>query len=231
LQYTGSSIEVTSTNLSDIYNLFNSACRILNIANKPRLYIENNYDINAFTSGINNPIIVITSGAIEKLTKQELLSTIGHELGHIKSKHMKYNLLQMVLPYIKNLIPGIGGLLTEGAMILLYKFNRISELTADRAGLLACQNIDGITTKFIKQSGYPSSYYDTINVAEFAKQYNDFQEINEKSYTKIINIITMLHATHPWTVNRAKEINSWYSSGEYDKILSKRINKIESKQN
>ncbi|GHV53036.1 hypothetical protein AGMMS49579_11180 [Spirochaetia bacterium] len=151
---------------------------------------------------------------------------MGHELGHIKSRHMKYNLLQMALPYIKNLIPGIGGLLTEGAMILLYRFNRIAELTADRAGLLACQNIDVITTKFIKQSGYPVSYYDTINTAEFAKQYNDFQEINEKAFTKLVNTLTMLHATHPWTVNRAKEINSWYASGEYDEILSRRIKLI-----
>jgi Zn-dependent protease with chaperone function len=229
MQHTGSYIEVTESNLSDIYNVFNSACRILDIADKPRLYIQNDYDINAFASGINNPVIVITSGAIEKLTKQELLSMMGHELGHIKSKHIKYNLLQMALPFIKNLIPGIGGLLTEGAMILLYKFNRIAELTADRAGLLACQNIEAITTKFIKQSGYPVSHYDSIDINEFAKQYNDFQEINEKTYTKIVNVFTMLHASHPWTVNRAKEINNWHSSGEYEAILARRIREIEGK--
>jgi Zn-dependent protease with chaperone function len=223
LEHTGSSIEVTSSNLSDIYSVFNSACRILDIENKPKLYIESNYDINAFTSGINNPIIVLTTGAIEKLSKQELLSTIGHELGHIKSKHIKYNLLEMVLPFIKNLIPAIGGLLTEGAAVLLYRFNRISELTADRAGLLACQNIDAVTTKLMKISGFPGSYYDKIDVSEFTKQYNDFQEINDKAFTKVVNMFTMLHASHPWTINRAKEINSWYASGAYDKILGSRI--------
>ncbi|MDD5192758.1 MAG: M48 family metalloprotease, partial [Candidatus Nanoarchaeia archaeon] len=51
----------------------------------PRLYIMENKEINAFASGRDpeHSVICVTTGALEKLNKQELEGVLGHELSHI----------------------------------------------------------------------------------------------------------------------------------------------------
>ncbi|MBG21329.1 MAG: hypothetical protein CML31_15485 [Rhizobiales bacterium] len=47
-------------------------------------------EINAFAMGTspNNALVALSKGAIERLTKQELIAIIGHELGHVVSGDM-----------------------------------------------------------------------------------------------------------------------------------------------
>lgn len=49
-----------------------------------------NEEINAFAMGTNpnNTLIAVSKGAVERLTKKELISVIGHELGHVASNDM-----------------------------------------------------------------------------------------------------------------------------------------------
>jgi heat shock protein HtpX len=49
-----------------------------------------NEEINAFAMGTNsgNSLIAVSKGAVERLTKKELLAVIGHELGHVASQDM-----------------------------------------------------------------------------------------------------------------------------------------------
>jgi len=53
----------------------------------PKLYVMDDYSINAFATGRNpkNSVICVTKGAIEKLNKYELEAVLAHELGHIKN--------------------------------------------------------------------------------------------------------------------------------------------------
>ncbi len=43
------------------------------------------WHLNALTTGIERPLIVINAGAVDSLTEEEILFVVGHEVGYIKS--------------------------------------------------------------------------------------------------------------------------------------------------
>lgn len=223
IQYTGSNIKVTDKNYPEIYNALLEVCSILFIKNIPDLYVQWDYSINAFTAGTEKPIIVLNSGCVDLLSYEELLYVIGHEVGHIKSKHVLYHQMAQLLPFIGDLIGsitfGIGDLLSKGIQIALLNWVRMSEFTADRAGLLACQDVNAVNTALIKIAGVPLKHFNSINVDEFVKQAKAFKDYDYDAISKVIKILSIMNMSHPWTVMRAAELIKWVESGEYDRIL------------
>ena len=66
---------------------------------KPRLYVMNDPNINAFASGRDpkHAVICVTTGALEKLDKQELEGVLSHELSHIANYDIRFMTLVAVL--------------------------------------------------------------------------------------------------------------------------------------
>ncbi len=66
---------------------------------KPKLYVMDNPNINAFASGRDpkNSVICVTTGALEKLDKHELEGVLGHELSHIANYDIRFMTLTAVL--------------------------------------------------------------------------------------------------------------------------------------
>jgi heat shock protein HtpX len=65
----------------------------------PKLYIMENSQINAFATGRTpeNSVICVTTGALEKLNKQELEGVLAHELSHIANYDIRFMTLVAVL--------------------------------------------------------------------------------------------------------------------------------------
>jgi Zn-dependent protease with chaperone function len=117
VQYTGSNLKITSKNYPKIYKLLDKACKTINLPNHPELYLEWSYNVNGFTIGVDNPIIVLTSGSIDLLNDDELLYLIGHEVGHIKSRHTLYHQMGQFLPVLGDILGqvtlGVGKLISS----------------------------------------------------------------------------------------------------------------------
>jgi len=66
---------------------------------KPKLYVMEDNNINAFASGRNpeNAVLCFTSGALEKFDKHELEGVIGHELSHIANYDIRFMTLTAIL--------------------------------------------------------------------------------------------------------------------------------------
>lgn len=66
---------------------------------KPKLYVMQNQQINAFASGRDpaHAVVCVTTGAIDKLTKQELEGVLAHELSHIANYDIRFMTLTAVL--------------------------------------------------------------------------------------------------------------------------------------
>lgn len=141
-EYTRTSMAVGPTQFPEIYQISCDCAKTLGIG-IPNVFIENNPTMNAFTYAMDDiePIIVVHSGLMERMTPGELKYVIGHECGHIQNYHSAYQYLsQMVLNTGLIAASGISqllaGLMTVGSSALLAAWSRAAEVTADRAGML-----------------------------------------------------------------------------------------------
>ena len=221
IQYTGSNLKVTKDNYPQIYEYLVEACHILDLKDVPELYITWSYDINACTIRAEHPIIIINSGLIDLCDDEEILFIIGHEVGHIKSQHMLYHLMGQVINWGIDAIPG-GSLVASGLQYALYYWNRMSEFTADRAGLLCCQNTDAMIRAFIKMAGLPIKEFDNIKPETFIQQARDFKMLDYDGMNKVVKFLSIADETHPWTVMRSAELLKWMDSGEYNRFVTQR---------
>ena len=66
---------------------------------KPKLYVMEDPQINAFASGRDpkNAVICVTTGCLEKLDKHELEGVLAHELSHIANYDIRFMTLTAVL--------------------------------------------------------------------------------------------------------------------------------------
>lgn len=223
IMYTGSYIRVNKDNIPYLYNALIKACKILNIKNIPDIYIQPGF-INGCTVGVDNTAIVITSGCLSLLSFNELMFLLGHELGHIKSKHVLYHQMGRVLPYLGELLGnitlGMGNIVSTALEVALYNWYRKSELTADRAGLLCCQDYNAALSCMMKISGMPPKYYSNIDTKQFLQQAKEFKQyFNGDNINKMINSMSIIYKEHPWMVLRAAELDMWISSGCYENII------------
>ena len=104
VQLTGSYLRASPDTFSDIYELLQKACDTLDLPIMPDLYLGGGAELNAFTAGVERPLIMIYAGTASALTTQELLFVIGHEVGHIKSGHVLYYQIAEFLPVIGEMI-------------------------------------------------------------------------------------------------------------------------------
>jgi len=65
----------------------------------PRVYVMESPEINAFASGRDpqHAVICVTTGALEKLNKQELEGVIAHEMSHIANYDIRFMTLAAVM--------------------------------------------------------------------------------------------------------------------------------------
>ncbi len=211
----GTNFHVTREACPDLFQIAHTASDILDLNKLPNLYIQQDYYINAYTTGFkDDAYMVLNSGTVDALTEEELSFVVGHEMGHIKSGHVLYHLTAAFLAQIASGIPGSSILQAP-----LDYWQRMSEFTADRAGLLACQNLDAALSSIMKMSGLPSKYYDKASVEGFMKQAKEFDEEYSGYADQIIKGVTILTEDHPWTILRASELIKWVESGDYEKII------------
>lgn len=104
----GDRIVLASTNAKPVeegdrkYAYLNNAVEGLSIAAgipKPKVYVVESEEMNAFATGKNpeHSSIAVTTGLLEKLKRDELEGVIGHELSHIRNYDIKFATLVAVL--------------------------------------------------------------------------------------------------------------------------------------
>lgn len=84
----------------------------------PKIYVlEKENEINAFAAGftINDAVIAVSSGCLEKLTRDELQGVVAHEIGHIVNGDMKLNLELIGYTFGLSCIAEVGRTLLRGS--------------------------------------------------------------------------------------------------------------------
>jgi Zn-dependent protease with chaperone function len=221
LYFTADSLRLTPKQRPELYALLQEACAVLDMP-EPEFYLLQSPMPNAFAIGMERYTVVITSGLVELLDTDELRGVIGHELGHIKSGHMLYRTMAIFLVLIGTVaarnLPFIN-LLSQALLFALYDWNRKSELTADRAGLLVSQNSDVAVRTLLKLAGGAPSGASEANIEEFIRQADDYEDMDESLLNILYKFEMTKYQSHPFPALRAREIQRWSQSEQYRAIL------------
>lgn len=223
LQFTGSSLKLSEKTFPDLYMLLDNACQILGVDTIPELYVHKSDEFTATTLGVDKPMISITTECLDKLSKPELQFILGREIAHIKSQHILYQEIGFIFPELMDALStitlGISSMLSSGLKYALFHWAQMAEYTADRGGLLVCQDTYSTKQVFSKLAGLPERYWGNFDIDELDEQARAFEGFTEKTFDKFIRF---LYGNNLWAIARAHEVISWVDSGDYNKVLVNR---------
>lgn len=153
------SVLINEDQLPTLFKTYHEVCGKLELNQTPELFIlQSGGLLNAFaTRHSRRKFIVISSDALEAFGQDtdEIRFLIGHEIGHIKRKHLTKQLF---------LFPGMVLPLLGPA------YQRACEATCDRYGAFATNNVDGAMRAMMVFSGGRDSGK-WMNADVFSDQY------------------------------------------------------------
>jgi Zn-dependent protease with chaperone function len=215
----GSAVRADARNFAELHRLFSDCGAVLDAVELPELYVRASPTFNAYTLGINKPIIVIDSGLVDLLDdEEEMRFLLGHELGHALSGHAVYQTLLrrlIALTGVLYAVPG-GAIGVRAITAALMEWSRKAELSADRAGLLATQNPAAATRVHMKLAS--GGRLADLDATSFFAQGNEYTE-TEDFRDSLLKVFLVENQTHPFAVVRAAELRRWTEAGEYTAIL------------
>jgi Zn-dependent protease with chaperone function len=215
-----SSILVGEKQLPDLHKLLLEACQILDI-DPPQLYVRQHPAPNAYTFAMRGkqPFVVIHTSLIEILTPEEIQAVIAHELGHLKCDHSVYLTPVNLLILAAAIVPNVGAVLAQAIQSQLLEWVRCAEFTCDRAALLATQNPKVVMSVLMKLAGGSPSLAPQLNLDAFVDQARAYDDISKTELGEMVKSARTAQLSHPVPVLRAREIDRWAGSQEYQKLV------------
>ena len=217
-----SSIAVSESQLPELHHLLVEACKILDL-DVPQLYIKQNQQPNAYTFAMrgHQPFIVMHTSLVDMLSPEEIQAVIAHELGHLKCEHGVYlTLANLILLASGELLP-LGGLVAQSLQAQILQWVRCAEFTCDRAALLVAQDPRAVASVLMKLTGGSVKLASQLNLDAFLDQARSYEQISADELGTLLKEAQVSQLTHPLPVLRAREIERWSASQDYQNLLSK----------
>ena len=196
----GNAVQVSARQFPEIHRLVVRISQILGI-DPPPTYLLESPELNAYTFGPDEKTatIVVQRGLLQAARPRELAFILGHEMGHIKSQHVVYHTLGDWIEGTGLFLAGIQipivsqvlGVLSLPAQYALLAWQRRSEITADRAGLIACQDLLTARTALALLALGSRDLADRVDTNEIegqrSKNYGKWQEIS-RAHLSVISL-------------------------------------------
>lgn len=211
----GHSFKVEKRLMSHLHDLLYGVKEKLGFADPVDFYITGDSTVNAWTIAAareGEPHIVnINSALINLMTDDELRFVVGHELGHLMNKNTEMlRLIGFVFPH--------G---TVPPLVLQYKirlWEQLSELTADRYGYMAVENLEACLSAFFKMTS-------GLDITKINMQVDAYLEENLKHLEYFINDKGLSRDTHPVNPIRVQSLNLYATSPD-EKALAEKMDEI-----
>jgi Zn-dependent protease with chaperone function len=223
--FTASAVKVTPEQCPDLHAKLQVACTTLGV-DMPELFVQQSPVVNAFTGGVERPVIVLHSSLLERLTDEEVLAVVAHEVGHIHAEHVLYLTAARLIEALAGaalaaapIAAIVTQILTGTMRAALLAWARRAELSCDRAALLVTQDPHVIGRTMMKLCG--GTFASRVDYDQFLAQARDFQKnYDEKALDRFWADIISSGMTHPFPVWRVSEILKWVDSGDYKRLMT-----------
>ncbi len=200
-----------------VHSLFTEVRTTLDWAPETQLFVSQTPFANAGAFGMDEPFIIVNSGALKLLDEDETRALLGHELGHVMSGHALYRtILWLLLNAGLTALPFLAGIALLPIELALLEWYRKSEMSSDRAGLLATQDPPASLRMHLKFAG--GGDMKQMDLDAFLVQAKEYEE-SGGALDRIFKILGVMLRTHPFNTVRAAELQRWIEGGHYDRIL------------
>src|SRR6266851_9858966 len=218
LLFLASSVRASTEQFPHLYELLLDGSSTLDLPDVPELFIHQDPIPNAMTLGSDKPFIVITTGLVDLLDTEEMRFTIGHELGHALSGHAVYRTMLFHLTRLATRLAwfAIGYIGLRVIIAGLEEWYRKSELSCDRAGVLASQDPAAARRALMKIAG--GSRMSELSPDAFLQQAHEYDAVPDVR-EGLLKLLQIQGTTHPFAVVRFAELDRWVADGEYATIL------------
>ncbi|MEU9589621.1 M48 family metallopeptidase [Streptomyces sp. NPDC048193] len=218
LLFLSDSVRVSDRQFAHLHDMLRDACYILDLEKVPPMYVNQDPVPNAMCIGLDEPIIVVTTGLVELLDEEEMRAVVGHEVGHALSGHSVYRTVLLFLTSLAVRVAWIplGNVAIMAVVTALREWFRKSELSADRAGLLVGQDLQASMRGLMKIAG--GNHLHEMNVDAFLEQADEY-EAGGDLRDSVLKILNVLPRTHPFSTVRAAELKKWEASRDFQRIM------------
>lgn len=215
-----SSVLVGENQLPQLHALLLEAAKILDLE-PPQLYVQQNPVPNAYTFAMRGrqPFMVLHTSLIEMLTPEEIQAVMAHELGHLKCEHGVYLTMANLIVLGANLLPMWGTVIAQSLQARMLEWLRCAEFSCDRAALLALQDPKVVMSVLMKLAGGSPTLAPQLNLDAFIAQARDYDALGTTQLGEMLKTAQTAQLTHPVPVLRAREIDRWASSPEYQNAI------------
>jgi len=184
----GNAVEISTEQFPDLYAQFVECCRRLDIETPPQAHILNgNGVLNAFaTKFLRTRYVVLTSDIVDAMqgNAEGLRFYMGHELGHLRMKHLSKQLLRWPVLWL----PLLGA-----------AYSRARESTCDRHGL-ACSGSGAAAVRALSVLAAGRARWRNLNVVSYIRQ----TEHSRGFWMSFHELI----AGYPWLTKRAARMTA-----------------------
>jgi len=219
LELLGSAIRVDERQFPVLHRALADVATVLDATEVPEVFVSANPVPNAVTIGMDKPLIVVNSALVELLDDDEMAFVLAHELGHAISGHAVYQTLLQRLLLLTGVLGSIplGGLGIRLIVAALMEWSRKSELSADRAGLLATQ--DPALAFRVHMKLASGGHLEDLDTTSFFAQGREYDEAGDLR-DSVLKMLLIESRSHPFAVVRAAELRRWVDAGDYTAILA-----------
>ena len=198
IESTFNGIRLGPKQLPDVWKPAVLAARILGLPSMPDVYVSGDSQWNTYTFGSDtSAFIVLGTAILTNFQNDEMLFVLAREMGHCRAGHALWKTVTRFLAGDTSLH---GGLLSNGVLhainpmkliegtveLPLLAWARQSEITADRAGLLAVGDEALARRVLLAWSIHSAKLLKQINIEEWMKQ----EEASDDQMTRFSEMTT-----------------------------------------
>jgi Zn-dependent protease with chaperone function len=216
------SVLVGKKQLPHLHQLLIEACATLDLE-VPQMYVQQHPQPNAYTFAMRGkqPFLVLHTSLIDLLTPEEIQAVIAHELGHLKCEHGVYITLANIFVLAAGLVPDWGNAIAQQLREQMLEWIRCAEFSCDRAALLATQNPKTVASVLMKLAGGSPTLAPLLNIDAFLEQARAYDLASSTDLGQMLRTMQTASLSHPVPVLRAREIDRWATSQDYQNILKR----------
>jgi Zn-dependent protease with chaperone function len=216
LMQLASSVKVGERQFPRVHTLMGEVVDTFDWPYRPPVFVTQSPFFNAGVLGVKEPFVVLNSSLLRSFDDQELKALLAHELAHIMSGHALYKTLIWMLTNISLRMLPMTQLVLMPIVAALSEWNRKSELSADRAELLAVQDDKPSLNVLMRMAG--GEDLSQVNLNDFFEQALEYDS-QKTLLDSIHKLLNQLWLSHPYPVERIQELKAWSDSGAYRAIL------------